>query len=612
MRSPNAKSALVHAQGEHARARTRRRAKRGARRDARAARLPRDGARMAAVSVRGRAGAPGGAPVVTTVDIVIPVHGNVEGLRRCVASVSRRERADAARNRRRQRRRTPIPTMALYLAELATTGGATVVDAAGAPGFRRRGEPGDRPPPRARRRRAPLGRRGRERLARPPCAHAAAADVGIDRHVHEQRRCRDVSAAALRRIPCPRARRSHRSTRCSRARTPRAIALPCRRSTDRRSTCGASACVPWARSTRIRSAATTAWRSTSACAPAAPASGISSPATCSSATKATRSFGARESAALASRADGGAGQALSVVHRAGEGNRRARARARVRAPRRPAAPRGIARSASVVFVSHPWGGGIRRYMNDLVALTEARCEVLFLEPAVGDTVKLSWPRAGESFALYFTLPGDLPMLAETMRAIGVERMHFHHVHLQPRSILELPAVLGVPYDYTLHDYHPICPQYHLVTEDGRYCGEPDAAGCAACLARRPGQWGTRHRDLARCVRAACCAARAASSRRRGRGDAHAALLSRDSRSKCGRIRKRRRRALPRIARVADPRQPVAGEGPQRRRRVRARRARPRVAAGVSHPGFHDRTDCAGAGRAAHDLRPVRRQRTAAG
>jgi GT2 family glycosyltransferase/glycosyltransferase involved in cell wall biosynthesis len=143
----------------------------------------------------------------------------------------------------------------------------------------------------------------------------------------------------------------------------------------------------------------------------------------------------------------------------------------------------------LVFVSHPWGGGIRRYMNDLVALTDARCEVLYLEPAVGHTVKLSWPQAGESFALYFTLPAELAMLAETLRTIGVERLHFHHIHLQPRSVLELPALTGVPYDYTLHDYHTICPQYHLVTEDGRYCGEPDAAGCAACLARRPGQWG---------------------------------------------------------------------------------------------------------------------------
>ena len=200
------------------------------------------------------------------------------------------------------------------------------------------------------------------------------------------------------------------------------------------------------------------------------------------------SFGARESEALASRA----AEALAKLYPSYV------AQAKETVEREP--QRAFARRADLVrlagsnkrilaFVSHPWGGGIRRYMNDLVALTDERCEVLFLEPVVGDTVKLSWPRAGESFALYFSLPGELPMLAETMRTIGVERLHFHHVHLQPRSILELPVVLGVPYDYTLHDYHPICPQYHLVTEEGRYCGEPDAAGCAACLARRPGQWG---------------------------------------------------------------------------------------------------------------------------
>ena len=143
----------------------------------------------------------------------------------------------------------------------------------------------------------------------------------------------------------------------------------------------------------------------------------------------------------------------------------------------------------VVFVSHPWGGGIRRYMHDLVALTAERCDVLFLEPAVGDTVKLSWPKAGESFALYFTLPAGLDALVTTLRTIGVERLHFHHVHLWPQAILDLPGRLGAPYDYTLHDYHPICPQYHLVTEDGHYCGEPDNAGCTACLAKRPALWG---------------------------------------------------------------------------------------------------------------------------
>jgi hypothetical protein len=48
----------------------------------------------------------------------------------------------------------------------------------------------------------------------------------------------------------------------------------------------------------------------------------------------------------------------------------------------------------LVFISHPWGGGIRRHMNDLAALIGERAIVLFLEPAVDDTVKLYWPRAG--------------------------------------------------------------------------------------------------------------------------------------------------------------------------------------------------------------------------
>jgi GT2 family glycosyltransferase/glycosyltransferase involved in cell wall biosynthesis len=143
----------------------------------------------------------------------------------------------------------------------------------------------------------------------------------------------------------------------------------------------------------------------------------------------------------------------------------------------------------LLFVAHAWGGGIRRHMQELATLASERCEVLFLEPAAGDTVKLSWPKPGEDFAIYFALPQEMPALVTLLRTLGLARIHFHHIHGLPRAVLDLPAAAGVPYDCTLHDYYTICPQYHLVTEDGRYCGEPDAAGCAACISRRPGQWG---------------------------------------------------------------------------------------------------------------------------
>ncbi|HEY7943092.1 MAG TPA: glycosyltransferase [Casimicrobiaceae bacterium] len=142
----------------------------------------------------------------------------------------------------------------------------------------------------------------------------------------------------------------------------------------------------------------------------------------------------------------------------------------------------------ILFVAHAWGGGIRQHMTALAALIAAQCDVLLLEPAAGETVRLSWLEPGEDLATYFTLPADLPSLVSLLRGLALERVHFHHVHGLPRCVLDLPAAVGVPYDCTLHDYYAICPQYHLVTEDGRYCGEPDAAGCTACLARRAAQW----------------------------------------------------------------------------------------------------------------------------
>jgi glycosyltransferase involved in cell wall biosynthesis len=142
----------------------------------------------------------------------------------------------------------------------------------------------------------------------------------------------------------------------------------------------------------------------------------------------------------------------------------------------------------IVFISHAWGGGIRRHMNDLAALVRGHADVLYLEPADAHTVKLYLPREGERFAAWFRLPEDLSTLARTLRTIGVARLHFHHVHGLPESILRLPAESGLPYDCTLHDYYPICAQYHLADEHGRYCARADGALCDRCLGGRPAQW----------------------------------------------------------------------------------------------------------------------------
>ena len=60
-----------------------------------------------------------------------------------------------------------------------------------------------------------------------------------------------------------------------------------------------------------------------------------------------------------------------------------------------------------------------------------------------------------------------------------------------------------------------------------------------------------------------------------------------------------------------PGQPFAGKGPACGRRLRARRARARAAAGVPPAGVDDRADAAVAGRAADDLWTIRGRRAAA-
>ena len=142
----------------------------------------------------------------------------------------------------------------------------------------------------------------------------------------------------------------------------------------------------------------------------------------------------------------------------------------------------------VVLVSHGWGGGVRRHVDELAAALADRADVLRLEPAGRDVVHLGATHEGRRFDAWFAYPGDRAALVALLRGLGVVWLHYHHVDGLPRDVLELPSDVGAPFAVTLHDAYPYCPRYHLDRGEGRYCGEPDDAGCNACLARRPAQW----------------------------------------------------------------------------------------------------------------------------
>lgn len=143
----------------------------------------------------------------------------------------------------------------------------------------------------------------------------------------------------------------------------------------------------------------------------------------------------------------------------------------------------------LLFVMHKGGGGTEKHVRELAALLETDCEVFILRAFDATTAVLEWARRGEEFSAWFPLPHAYSDLLAFLRALPVTRIHFHHILDLQEQLLRLPADLDLPYDFTLHDYYPICPQYNLARADGRYCGEPDTAGCNACLAERPAPWG---------------------------------------------------------------------------------------------------------------------------
>jgi hypothetical protein len=142
--------------------------------------------------------------------------------------------------------------------------------------------------------------------------------------------------------------------------------------------------------------------------------------------------------------------------------------------------------ARILFVTHAFGGGVARHIDELGAALAADAELLLLQPIHRSWVVLRRLHAGEELAVFMHTATEWQALVGLLESLGIDRVHFHHVHGLPREVLELPGRLGCAHDLTLHDYFPACPQYHLRDGKGRYCGADPR--CRRCLETGPAQW----------------------------------------------------------------------------------------------------------------------------
>ncbi len=143
-----------------------------------------------------------------------------------------------------------------------------------------------------------------------------------------------------------------------------------------------------------------------------------------------------------------------------------------------------ARLPVILMVMHELGGGVRRHIDTLIERYAGTAQFLLLK-ATNRGAALSIPSllGHPSLLLAADRMDDLITL---LRSMQVARIHIHHLMGMQMDMRALISRLGVPFDLTVHDYYALCPQINLLPwRDSLYCGEPDVAGCNACIANRP-------------------------------------------------------------------------------------------------------------------------------
>ena len=136
----------------------------------------------------------------------------------------------------------------------------------------------------------------------------------------------------------------------------------------------------------------------------------------------------------------------------------------------------------ILFVMHSLGGGTKKNTDQMAeSLTEQGYPVLELISKTQTRWELK-DQTGK-LSLKYTYPEDSQALEADLKELGVWRIHFHQLLNFPAQIWKLPETLSCAYDYTAHDFLPLCPRINMIDESGRYCEESqyDEGKCQRCI-----------------------------------------------------------------------------------------------------------------------------------
>ncbi len=121
----------------------------------------------------------------------------------------------------------------------------------------------------------------------------------------------------------------------------------------------------------------------------------------------------------------------------------------------------------ILHLSHGIGGGTDKHVIELCRHSRDIFEHAMLVPQ-SESLRLVFPNV-VSGGLFEFPDAAMDELALLLQALGLARVHVHHVKGWERRIGKLLRLLDMPCDVTLHDYYYIHPNPALADAQGRFC-----------------------------------------------------------------------------------------------------------------------------------------------
>lgn len=126
---------------------------------------------------------------------------------------------------------------------------------------------------------------------------------------------------------------------------------------------------------------------------------------------------------------------------------------------------------TILAVHHGWGGGVEKHIELLANVFADRVNYLLVFPRRDGSINLSLAQPMCEASLQFEPNVQRTELLEFLRNCNVRRAHIHHFFGNEHYLQSLLNELQLPFDFTVHDYHVLSPQPHLVGREGRFIGD---------------------------------------------------------------------------------------------------------------------------------------------